>query len=179
MTTMDAQGRIEPPYRGDESSTLLGFLDWMRQTVAWKTADLDAAGLRATLAPSTMTLGGMLMHLAYVEDSWFGTILHGDPPSAPWDAVDWATDPDWDWHSAADHDPEALRTLWRDAVETSRARCGRALEGGGMDHLAVGGLSDGSRISLRWIIVHMIEEYGRHLGHIDLLRESIDGLTGE
>src|ERR1051325_3905708 len=102
MTDVDEHGRPDPPLAGDETATLLGFLDFQRATLAWKTAELDAAGLSATVGVSSMTLGGLLKHLAYVEDDWFGRWLHGQDRGAPWDAVDWAADPDWDWHSAAD-----------------------------------------------------------------------------
>ena len=77
MTDVDEQGRPEPPLAGDETDTILGFLDYQRATFAWKCAGLDAAGLQATVAASSMTLGGMLKHLAYVEDDWFSRSLHG------------------------------------------------------------------------------------------------------
>ena len=83
MADVDEQGRTEPPLAGDELATLTGFLDFHRETLAWKTAGLDAAGLSATTASSTMTLGGILKHLAYVEENWFGYRLSGRPPVAP------------------------------------------------------------------------------------------------
>jgi uncharacterized damage-inducible protein DinB len=179
MTDLDEQGRPEPPLAGDETATLLGFLDYQRATLAWKCAGLDAAGLRSALAPTPMTLGGMLKHLAYVEDSWFSRRLYGQDPQPPWDTVDWKADPDWDWHSAAEDTPEQLRTLWQDAVARSRSLVAEALADGGLGQLARRGWPDGRAPSLRWILCHMIEEYARHNGHADLLRESVDGLTGE
>jgi uncharacterized damage-inducible protein DinB len=158
---------------------LLGFLDFHRATLAWKVADLDADGLRATVGASSMTLGGMLKHLALVEDNWFARSLHGLPARPPWDTVDWKADRDWEWHSAADDSPEALRTLWEEAVARSRERVAEALERGGLDQIAVRTCPDGRAPSLRWILVHMIEEYARHNGHADLIREAIDGQTGE
>src|SRR5689334_12137377 len=115
MAVPDAQGRPEPPFAGDETTTLLGFLEWQRATLAWKCSGLRAAGLAARVAPSSMSLGGILKHLTYVEDVWFSRRLHGRAPSPPWDAVDWDADADWDWNSAADDTPEQLRTMWRDA----------------------------------------------------------------
>jgi uncharacterized damage-inducible protein DinB len=179
MTDVDEQGRPEPPLAGDETATLLGFLEFQRATLAWKCKGLDAAGLGATVGVSTMTLGGMLKHLALVEDWWFSEWLLGRDPVPPWDAVDWDADPDWDWHSAAADSPEQLLTLWQDAVARSRSAVIEALADGGMGRLARRTWPDGRSPSLRWIVCHMIEEYARHNGHADLIRESIDGLTGE
>jgi uncharacterized damage-inducible protein DinB len=179
MTDVDEHGRPEPPLAGDETATLLGFLDFQRATLAWKCSGLDSAGLRATTAASSMTLGGMLKHLAYVEDLWFSRALHGRDKAPPWDTVDWKADIDWEWHSAAEDTPEQLRALWQDAVARSRTLLAEALADGGLDQLARRARPDGRALSLRWILVHMIEEYARHNGHADLLRESVDGLTGE
>jgi uncharacterized damage-inducible protein DinB len=179
MTNLDEQGRPEPPVAADETATLLGFLEFHRATLAWKCQGLDAAGLRATTAASSMTLGGMLKHLALVEESWFSRSLHGRDLQPPWDTVDWKADPDWDWHSAAEDTPEQLLTLWRDAVARSRQLVSEALADGGLERPARRTWPDGRTPSLRWIVVHMIEEYARHNGHADLLRESVDGLVGE
>lgn len=178
MTATDEYGRIEPPPAGDERETLLGFLDYQRATFAWKITGLDAAGLSFRFASSTMTLGGMTKHLALVEDSWFAR-LHGRELSSPWSSVDWEGDPDWEWHSAAHESPETLGALWREAVERSRTAVDAALRTGGLDQLARWTSHDGRSPSLRWILCHMIEEYARHNGHADLLREAIDGETGE
>jgi uncharacterized damage-inducible protein DinB len=176
---VDEYGRPEPPIAADEAGTLLGFLDFLRATLAWKCAGLDAAELAMTVGVSSMTLGGMLKHLALVEYAWFSERLLDQPLIAPWDAVDWSGDPDWDWRTAADDSPEALRNLWQESVARSRAAVTEALASGGLDQLARRGWSDGRSPNLRWIITHMIEEYARHNGHADLIRESIDGQTGE
>jgi uncharacterized damage-inducible protein DinB len=176
---VDEHGRPEPPLTADETATLLGFLDYQRATLAWKCSGLDAAGLRATVGASSMTLAGMLKHLALVEDDWFSRWLYGREPAPPWDTVDWDADPDWDWHSAAADTPEELLALWQDAVDRSRAQVAEALAGGGLERLPRRRWPDGRAPSLRWIVVHMIEEYARHNGHADLIRESVDGLTGE
>jgi uncharacterized damage-inducible protein DinB len=126
-----------------------------------------------------MSLGGMLKHLALVEDHWFSRRLHGRDASPPWNAVDWGTDPDWEWHTAAEDSPEQLRALWEDAVARSRSLVADALADASLDVLARRSRQDGRTPSLRWILLHMIEEYARHNGHADLLRESVDGLTGE
>jgi uncharacterized damage-inducible protein DinB len=179
MTVIDPQGRPEPPLAADETATLLGFLDYQRATLAWKCAGLGAEGLAATTAASTMTLGGLLKHMALVEDSWFSRALFGRGYAQPWAGVDWKNDPDWEWRTAAEDTPEQLRTLWQSAVEASRAAVAEALADGGLDRLSERPFADGSRPNLRWIVCHMIEEYARHNGHADLLRESVDGETGE
>jgi len=132
MTNLAEQGRPEPPLAADEVATLLGFLGYQRATLAWKCAGLDAAGLCATVGASSITLGGLLKYLAYVEDYWFSQRLHGHDRRPPWDAVDWAADPDWDWHSAAEDSPEELFALWWDAVTRSRSLVAEALADGGL-----------------------------------------------
>jgi uncharacterized damage-inducible protein DinB len=179
LTDVDEQGRPEPPLAAGETATLLGFLDFQRATLAWKCGGLDATGLRVTIGVSSMTLGGMLKHLALVEDDWFSRWLPGQDSQPPWDTVDWKADRDWDWHSAADDTPSQLFELWRGAVDRSRVQVAQALADGGLDTLARRTWPDGRAPSLRWIVVHMIEEYARHNGHADLIRESIDGLVGE
>jgi len=179
MTLLDDQGRPEPPLASDESETLVGFLEYQRATFAWKCSSLDAAGLKATVGASTMTLGGMLKHLAYYEDHWFSHRMRGNERQAVWNDDYWDADPDWEWHSAAEDSPEMLHTLWQDAVSRSRDLLSETLAEGGLDQLARGSLPDGRTPSVRWIVVHMIEEYARHNGHADLIRESVDGLVGE
>jgi uncharacterized damage-inducible protein DinB len=179
MTIVDDQGRTDPPVDGDEAATLLGFLDYHRATLAWKCAGLDAAGLRATVGRSALTLGGMLKHLAYVEDHWFSWVLQGRERSAPWDTVDWTATPDFDFDSAVDDPPDQLLGLWEEAVARSRELVAKALAGGDLSQPARRTRGDGNRPTLRWILVHMIEEYARHNGHADLIRESVDGSTGD
>ena len=174
MDMVDEQGRPEPPPAADEAATVIGFLEFQRATLAWKCGGLDADGLRAKVGASSMTLGGMLKHLAYVEDLWFSRFLRGREKSAPWDAVDFKADPDWDWNSAADDTPEQLFALWQGTVARSRSDLAEALATGGLDQLARREWSDGRAPSLRWILCHMVEEYSRHNGHADLIREAID-----
>ncbi len=156
-----------------------GFLDYQRATLAWKCGGLDAAGLAATVGASSMTLGGLLKHMAVVEDWWFSQCLWDRDQRAPFDVVDWKVDPDWEWRSAADDSPEQLFALWQDTVQQSRSLMARALADGGLDRPAQRRLRDGRTPSVRWIVCHMIEEYARHNGHADLIRESVDGLVGE
>ena len=179
MTVIDEQGRPEPPLEADEVEMLRGYLDYQRATLQWKTDGLEAEGLRATLHPTTMTLGGLLKHMALVELIWFVRRLHDRDIGAPWNEVDWDADPDWEWDSAADDPPEELRTTWQDAVARSRDALDGALANGGLDQLAKRPWPNGESPSLRWIMCHMIEEYARHNGHADLLREAVDGEVGE
>jgi len=177
MTT-DERGRPVAPPRGDELSTLTGFLEHERATLAWKTAGLDDAGLRATVGASSMTLGGILTHLSWVEEFWTAFRLHGRRPAAPWDTVDWEADPDADWHLAAGLTGEQVRERWTAAVERSRTHLAEAATAGGLD--AVTAVPDErGPLSLRWLLVHLTQEYARHVGHADLLREAVDGATGE
>jgi uncharacterized damage-inducible protein DinB len=179
MTNTEERGWPEPPVAGDETATLLGSLERQRATLAWKCGGLDAAGLKATLAPSSITLGGLLKHMALVEDDYFSRRLLGRDWPPPWDTVDWKADRDWEWHSAAEDSPEQLMALWQDAVARSRAAVSEALADGGLERLAPGAWPDGRAPSLRRLLIDMIEEYARHVGHADLIRESVDGLTGE
>lgn len=169
----------EPPAAGSEVDTLLGSLERQRRTFAWKSGGLDAAGLSAQVGKSTMTLGGLLKHLALVEDDWFSVKLWANERAEPWAGADFDADPDWEWHSAAHDSPEYLYGLWDEAVARSRSLVAKALGEGGVDQLARFTWPDGRSPSLRRMLADMIEEYSRHTGHADLLRESVDGLVGE
>jgi hypothetical protein len=178
--TDSSEGTLrEPPVAGSEIDTLIGSLERQRRTLAWKCGGLDASGLRATVGVSTVTLGGLLKHLALVEDEYFTRRLAGRGLGPPWDAGGWDTDPDWEWHSAADDSPQALMAIWEDAVARSRAAVRAALATGGPDQLTRFTWPDGRTPSLRRILVDLIEEYARHVGQADLIRESVDGVVGE
>jgi hypothetical protein len=177
--TQPEHGHPEPPLAGDEVATLLGSLERQRATLAWKCGGLDAAGMSARLGPSAITLGGLVKHLALVEDHTFATKLLGRDPGPPWNTVDWDAEPDWEWHSAAADAPEELLGLWQDAIARSRTVVEEALADGGLDQLGRVTNSRGESPSLRRILIDLIEEYARHVGHADLIRESVDGLVGE
>jgi len=169
----------EPPLAGSEPAHLFGALHRLRTTFRWKADDLDAVGLRATVGASALTLGSLLKHLALVEDHISTVRLDGSSPGAPWDSVDWDREPDWPFTSAAGDSPEDLYGLYDDAVARSRARFERALAAGGLDQLVHLGMPDGRHASLRRLVCDLVEEYGRHTGHADLLREAVDGRVGE
>ncbi len=176
---LDEFGRPEPPLAADERTTLLGFLDYQRATLDWKTRGLDAAGLQATVGISTITLGGLLKHLAYVEDHWFSRRLHGHDSALPWVTGEWDSDSYQGWRPSPEENYEQLHTAWQAAIVRSRFLVAEALVEGGLDVLGRLPRPNGKSPSLRWIVVHMIEEYARHNGHADLIRESVDGETGE
>ncbi|HKE51481.1 MAG TPA: DUF664 domain-containing protein [Actinomycetes bacterium] len=169
----------EPPLAGTEVEHIVGALDRLRTTFRWKADDLDAAGLKVSVGASSLTLGGLLKHLAGVEDYTFTTKLRGKPLGAPWDATGWDGSNDWEFESAADDTPEELYGWWDGAVERSRARLDKALTDGGLDQLAHVSRPDGRHASLRRLLCDLIEEYGRHTGHADLIREAVDGRVGE
>jgi|SRR4051812_18912349 len=174
--------RTNFPLRGDEATTLRAFLDYQRDILRMKCAGLSQAQLAQALPPSDMTLGGMMKHLAIVDQSWFEDDFGGSGLMPPFDTVDWDADRDWEWHTAKDDTPEQLLALFDEAVRRSDAVLDEALstDGVGLDGLSVAEASDErGPFSLRWIILHMIEEYARHNGHADLIRESIDGQTGD
>jgi hypothetical protein len=168
----------EPPIAGTESEQLLAALERLRATFRYKADGLDAAGLSRRIGASTLTLGGLLKHLALVEDHQFGAKLTGEPLGAPWSEVDWDAEPDWDFRTAADDSPRALYELWDAAAARSRERVVTALAGGGLDQ-PVHASIEGTHANLRRLVCDMIEEYGRHTGHADLIREAVDGRTGE
>lgn len=159
---------------GDELQTALITLERNRRTFAWKCSEVDADGLRLRLGRSDVTLGGLLKHLALCEETTFQADLRGASLLPAFRGVDhdatWET---WAWESAADDDPATLRDLWRQAVHRSRSSVAAVLTESDLDYAFDGGMS------LRRMLSDQIEEYARHTGHADLLREAIDGSTGE
>jgi hypothetical protein len=164
----------EPPLAGTEAEQLAGALDRLRTTFRWKADGLDAAGLDTRIGASTLTLGGLLKHLSRAETEIFGPKLDGSPVGPPWDTAP----EDWDFTSAAEDKPAELYGLWDSTIARSRARLAAALADGGLDqpvHLSF----RGQHLSLRRLVCDLIEEYGRHTGHADLIREAVDGRVGE
>jgi uncharacterized damage-inducible protein DinB len=168
--------RLEAPPAGDERTSLEGWLDFHRRTLLRKCAGLDAEQLRTrAVPPSTLSLLGLVRHLADVERSWFRQRLDGQdladlfvPDNDP------GADPDADLHDVDDADPAAAFDVLAAEVEAARAVAATH----GLDDAFVHPRT-GRRLTLRWVYLHMIEEYARHNGHADLLRERIDGVTGD
>ena len=160
----------------DERTMICEFLDEQRTVLESKVSGLSIEELSRTVASSTMTLAGLTKHLALVEDSWFQDDFLGLGDPEPWASAPFDEDNDWDWHSAVNDEPAYLISLYHTACERSRAAVEAAFS---LDTLAAKpDRRTGGPISLRWILLHMIEETARHNGHADLLRESIDGATG-
>jgi uncharacterized damage-inducible protein DinB len=168
--------RQDPPATGAELEQLTAFLDYQRETVLHKAEGLDSGQLAQALPPSSLTLAGLLNHLALVEDSWFRERFAGLPEQEIWAGVDWQADPDFEFRTGAELDPDELRQRYRDACARSREVVAAAE---GLDQLGVQPWKDGTRWNLRWLLLHMVEETARHAGHADLLREAVDGQVGE
>ncbi len=170
--------RVDPPVQAGEREALEAFLDFHRATLVLKVEGLakDQLGL-AAVSTSTLTLAGLIKHLTLVEDSWFQKVFLGQALPEPWASAPWDDDPDWEFHTALADEPAELVERYLAAVGRSRAVVA-ATES--VDELSVEpGRRQGKPFSLRWILLHMIEETARHAGHADLLREAIDGQTGE
>lgn len=177
MTSNDSPW--EPPIAGTEIEHLIGALERQRTTFRWKADGLDAAALQTRIGVSSLTLGGLLKHLAVQEDYMWTTKLQGKPIGAPWDATGWSGDNDWEFISAADDTPAELYALYDGAVDRARTTIAATLANGGLDQSAHISWPDGRHASFRRLVFDKLEEYGRHTGHADLLREAIDGRTGE
>ncbi len=169
-------GRTEPETEGGDLEMLEQFLDLQRQTMLAKAAGLDRDSMAQRLPSSTLSLGGLLYHLALVEESWMEVDFSGRDMPEPWSEVDFGTDPDWEFRAGSELDPEAVRQRYRMACERSRRV---VAEAAGPEQLSAKRGWDGHQFSLRWLLLHLIEETARHIGHADLLREAIDGSVGE
>jgi uncharacterized damage-inducible protein DinB len=166
--------RTDP--QGSERELLCQYLDYQRETMLLKVDGLSTDQLARKHPPSGLTLGGLLHHLALVEESWLEVRFMGHPERAPWVGVDWDADPDWEFHTAAGLQPDQVVQRYRDACDRSRQVVSATAR---LDELSVQTLSDGRHFSLRWVLLHLIEETARHAGHADLLREALDGIVGE
>jgi uncharacterized damage-inducible protein DinB len=168
---MTTTGRAEPPLEAPEREMLTAWLDYHRTTLAWKCEGLTDEQLRQrAVPPSTLSLLGLVRHMAEVERSWFLRVLNGEdaPPRYYTDA-----NPDGEFDDVQDADVAEAFASWREDCERARERVAAA------PSLDATGERRGELFSLRWILVHMIEEYARHNGHADLLREKIDGSVGD
>jgi uncharacterized damage-inducible protein DinB len=176
--TTQVPERIDPPASAGEKDTLLGFLRYQRATVLVKCAGLRTEQWRSRSTVSALTLAGLVKHLALVEESWLVERFAGRTIPEPWTGVDWNADPDWEFRTALEDDPAWLATRYREAW----GRADRIVAESDLAALSAAAVridDRQERVSLRWILVHLIDETARHNGHADLLREAIDGTTGE
>ena len=167
--TLPEDVRPTPPDNGPERESIAGFLDFLRETVIWKSTGLSDADAARPLLPSPTTVPGLIQHLTDVERSWFRTDMEGEVGVPERRTAD---DRDGAFRVAADVSLDDLIADYRAACDESRAVVARHQ----LDDRCA--LHD-HRYTLRWIMLHMIEETARHAGHIDILRELLDGVTGE
>ena len=165
----------EPGRALTERDTLMNFLAYFRSVLIRKAVGLDSVQLNTPIGPSSLTIGGLVKHMAFVEDHWFHSVLAGHDYPEPWASADWDTSPDWEFDTAPDDSPAELLAQFRTSVARSDVAIAAVHD---VDALAAK-QSHGEPTNLRWIMIHMIEEYARHCGHADLIRESIDGTTGD
>jgi len=167
--TLPPDNRPEPPGHGDERATIDAFLELQRATVVYKATGLSDSDAARRLLPSLTTVSGLIRHLADVERSWFREVMHGEQNIA----YRWSDeDPDGEFRVTEADSLDAVIADYLDAIAGSRAV---------QQQYAFDDLCHGreNRFTLRWITVHLIEETARHIGHIDILREMLDGATGE
>ncbi|MGW7682843.1 mycothiol transferase [Kribbella sp. NPDC054772] len=162
--------------RGGEVETLQFALDRVRQQFAWKTGGLTAEQLRRRHPPSTMTLAGLVKHMAFVEDGF--TARAADRPlPPPWDTRTWSENGEWGWASAVTDEPEELYELWYAAASRSRSAWEQLSADGGLDAL-VEDPDPAWTSNRRRVLIDLLEEYLKHTGHADVLREAVDGVRG-
>jgi hypothetical protein len=177
MTSIDTTRPVDMTPVMDETGTLLSTLDRIRRTFAWKCGGLTDEQLRQRLEPSEITLGWLLKHLAFCEDHYFTAVLAGEGYPDVWDRYDLSLE-DWDRRTSSEDTASDLMALWEGAVARSRRAIAEAIAADGWDTVAPNP-EWGVEANARRYVADMIEEYARHTGHADLIRESIDGLVGE
>ncbi|HEY3879319.1 MAG TPA: DinB family protein [Trebonia sp.] len=164
------------PTTFSERDSLGQYLDYQRETILLKSEGLTKEQLAQTIPTSGLTLAGILYHLALVEEAWFEVDFLGLEPQEDFQGINWEADPDYEFRTALDKDPEWLRRRYRDACD----RASRVVaDADSMDDVSVSTRVGGKPFTLRWVIMHLIEETARHAGQADLLREAIDGTVGE
>jgi len=159
-----------------ERESLGQYLDYQRETILLKTEGLTKEQLGQRIPSSSLTLAGILYHLALNEEGWFEVDFLGHEPREDFQGIDWDADPDYEFRTALEKEPDWLRRRYRDACDRARQVTAAA---GSMDDLSVSTRVGGKPYTLRWLMMHLIEETARHAGHADLLREAIDGTVGE
>ena len=169
----------EPPMAASEVEHVLATIKRLRTTFRWKVSGVNHEGMTYRIGQGNLTLGGLVKHMAIVEDFVFTHKLTGSSLGEPWDSTFDESVADWEFVTASQDSPEELIRLWDEAVVRANSRIDNAISTAGLDQLIW--ISDPNRgqASLRRLMFDFIEEYGRHTGHADLIRENIDGLVGE
>lgn len=174
FTAPEADPRADPPAQAGERATLTGFLRWQRDTLELKCSGLDAAGLASrSVGSSTLSLLGLVRHMADVERGWFRRVMAGQDAPPHFRS---AADLDGAFNGAAP-DPELAEQAWQ--VWRAEVAFAEQFVAQAPDLGVTGNDPWRGPISLRWVLVHMVEEYARHNGHADLLRQEIDGKVGQ
>jgi hypothetical protein len=170
-----SDSRVDPPRRAGERETLEAFLDYYRETIPWKVSGMSEEDVKRVIVPSGWSPLGVIKHLAYVEQSWFRTRFAGEKDlPVPWTDED----PDADFRVEPGESTDDILKFYRGQCVRSRS----ITAGASLDDLAAEWPADRppeKRPTLRWIYIHMIEETARHAGHLDVVRELIDGTTGD
>ena len=173
---MSAPAWTQIPLEADERTMLMAFLTFYRNEFIERARGLDADQLQVPLTESGLTLGRLLTHMAFVEQIWFAIRLDGEEPQPPFADLDFDADEDAEMTLSHGMSSDEADATLRAAIEDADARIAASAS---LDRRTVRANRDGEHWSLRWILVHMIEEYARHCGHADLIRESIDGDTAD
>jgi uncharacterized damage-inducible protein DinB len=169
--------RQDPDRRTTSERDALGqYPDYQRETILLKTDGLTREQLGRKIPTSHLTLAGILYHLALNEEDWFEVRFLGLPEREDWQGIDWEADPDYEFRTALTKEPDWLRRRYRDACNRARQAVASA---DSLDQFSVDTRTDGKPFTLRWVLLHLIEETARHAGQADLLREAIDGTVGE
>ncbi|HKY15777.1 MAG TPA: DinB family protein [Microthrixaceae bacterium] len=170
---LDTGEREFPPiHDAGDRAMLTGLLDWYRRGVVLKLDGLSSEAWSSSPVRSSTTIAGLVKHLAAVEDAWFTERFAGRPSPEPWASAPWDHDPDWEFHTAPHEPVEVVVSMYEAACDRSRA----VTDAAELDDLAA---NYDRPFTLRFALVHLLEETARHLGHIDILRELADGRTGE
>ncbi len=172
----ESDPRTDPPGQADERATLMGFLRWYRGTLELKCSGLDAHQLaQRAVEPSSLSLLGLVRHMAEVERGWFRRFMANEHAPAYFRSHE---NPDGDFDGAI-ADPAVVAEawdLWRAEIDNADRFVAQAPD---LDVFGAKSDPDRGPMSLRWVLIHMIEEYARHIGHADLIREKIDGRVGQ
>ena len=163
-----------PPRAGNERDTLVGYLDYYRAILIDKASGLTKEQANQTLGPSKLSVINLVHHMAIVEHWWFSVFFVGSEPAEPWAEI-WDDDPDWEFDHSDEFEPSEIIARYEMEIERSNAILEATPD---LEALSVKERKD-HHFSMRWILVHLIEEIARHAGHADLIRESIDGETGD